>query len=138
MVSGINRVFLLVPPILSWLNFPLKIVPLVHQIRWLLLFRRLRRFYFVAAYGPSSTRIEHRLVQAANDYALSVVVPAIFDVKQTECGTPLEWVTVQPSVTENFPYIVKEVGIHVSLNKIYSALLVYDRTRFILLRITRI
>ena len=52
---------------------------------------------FVVAYGSSSTRFEHRLVQAASSCAPSVEVPAIFDVKQIECGTPLGWVTVQSS-----------------------------------------
>lgn len=44
-----------------------------------------RRWYeaFVATYSSSSTRIEHRLVQAAIDCAPSIEVPVIFDVKQS-------------------------------------------------------
>ena len=48
-------------------------------------------------YSASSTSLEHRLVQAARGCAPSVESLAIFDVKQTECGTLLGWVTVQPS-----------------------------------------
>ena len=56
-----------------------------------------RKEGLVAAYSASSTSLEHRLVQTASGCAPSVESLTIFDVKQTECGTLLGWVTVQPS-----------------------------------------
>ena len=45
-------------------------------------------FKLFSSYSSSSTSFEHRFLQAAK----VAVRLAIFDVKQTECGTPLGWV----------------------------------------------